>query len=78
MVVHDFGNPEGAANAYDKGEKLMLVPLGSFILNVIPTTGRGTYKLFYFDPGSAEPAIRLPRHTISDPARSKRSNSATS
>ena len=60
----DFGNPSGAAKAFDKGEKLMLVPLGSFILNIIPTTGRGTYKLFYFDPGSADP-LPLPPNGIS-------------
>ncbi len=51
----DFGNPAGAAKAYDKGEKLMLVPLGTFILNIIPTTGRGTFKLFYFDPAPRTP-----------------------
>jgi len=59
----DFGNPEGAAKAYDKGEKLLLVPLGSFVLWVLPTTGRGTFKLFNFDPGSADP-LRHPADWI--------------
>jgi len=56
----DFGNPEGPAKEFDKGEKLMLLPLSSYILNVIPTTGRGTFKLFYFDPGSADPLYLFP------------------
>ncbi len=60
----DFGNPLGAAKAFDKGDKLLLVPLGSFVLNVIPTTGRGTYRLFYFDPGSGDP-LPLPPNGIS-------------
>jgi phospholipase C len=56
----DFGNPEGAAKAYDKGDKLMLVPLGTYVLNIIPTTGRGTFKLFNFDPGSNDPLTPFP------------------
>ena len=28
----DFGNPDGAAHDYEKGEKLTLVPLGTFFL----------------------------------------------
>jgi phospholipase C len=56
----DFGNPDGPAKDYDKGNKLMLVPLGTFILNLIPTTGRGTFKLFYFDPGSIDPLFVFP------------------
>jgi phospholipase C len=59
----DFGNPEGAAKAYDTGEKLMLLPLGTFVLNLIPTTGRGTYRLFNFDPGSADPLFEFPTWT---------------
>ncbi len=46
----DFGNPQGANEAFDSGEKLMLVPLGDFVLNVIPTEGRGTFTLWNFDP----------------------------
>jgi phospholipase C len=56
----DFGNPEGAAKEYDKGNKLMLVPLGTFVLNIIPTTGRGTFKLFNFDPISDDPLTDFP------------------
>jgi phospholipase C len=56
----DFGNPEGPAKAYDTGEELMLVPLGTFILNVIPTPGRGTFKLFSFDQGSRDPMCPTP------------------
>jgi phospholipase C len=56
----DFGNPEGPAKEYDKGEKLLLLPLSTFILNVIPTTGRGTFKLFYFDPFSTDPLYFFP------------------
>ena len=46
----DFGNPEGAHEGYDSGQQLMLLPLGGFILNVIPTDGRGTFQLWNFDP----------------------------
>ncbi len=56
----DFGNPEGPAKEYDKGEKLLLVPLGSYIVNIIPTSGRGTFKLFYFDPYSTDPLYVFP------------------
>ena len=30
----------------------MLLPLGGFVLNVIPTEGRGTFHLWNFDPTS--------------------------
>jgi len=46
----DFGNPDGAHEGYDSGQDLMLVPLGSFMLNIIPTEGRGTFQLWNFDP----------------------------
>jgi phospholipase C len=46
----DFGNPEGANEGFDSGDALLLVPLGGFVLNVIPTEGRGTFKLWNFDP----------------------------
>jgi hypothetical protein len=49
----DFGNPNGAKESYDSGEKLMLLPLGGFMLNVIPTMGRGTFQLWNFDPNPA-------------------------
>jgi hypothetical protein len=53
----DFGNPQGAHEGYDKGELLMLVPLGGFVLNVIPTDGRGTYQLWNFDPSQVNPPV---------------------
>jgi phospholipase C len=46
----DFGNPQGANESFDTGEMLMLLPMGGFMLNVIPTTGRGTFQLWNFDP----------------------------
>lgn len=49
----DFGNPNGAKESYDSGEQLMLLPLGGFMLNVIPTMGRGTFQLWNFDPNPA-------------------------
>jgi phospholipase C len=51
----DFGNPDGATKAYSSVEELLLIPLNTFVLNVIPTVGRGTYKLFNFDPLSDDP-----------------------
>ncbi len=59
----DFGNPQGAAKAYDSGEKLILLPLGTFILNIIPTTGRATFRLFSFDAGSIDPLYEFPTWT---------------
>lgn len=60
----DFGNPQGAHEGFDSGEMLMLLPLGGFVLNVIPTEGRGTYQLWNFDPnplgGSFNPTDPLP------------------
>lgn len=54
----DLGNPEGPSKAFQTGEKLLLVPLGTFILNIIPTLGRGTHRLFSFDPGSEDPLYK--------------------
>ena len=51
----DFGNPEGASKGYDSGRELMLVPLGGFVLNLIPMSGRGTYMLWNFDPNPTAP-----------------------
>jgi phospholipase C len=51
----DFGNPNGANEGYDSGKELMLLPLGSFLLNVIPTSGRGTFQLWNFDPNPLAP-----------------------
>lgn len=56
----DFGNPEGAQKAYDETENLVLIPLPNFVLNMIPTPGRGTYELWSFDPDPATGADPLP------------------
>ncbi len=54
----DFGNPSGARKSYESGEELMLVPLGGFVLNVIPTAGRGTFQLWNFEPSPLKPPLR--------------------
>ncbi|WP_411766482.1 alkaline phosphatase family protein [Winogradskyella sp. A3E31] len=51
----DFSNPQGAKKGYEKGDTLKLVSLHNFVLNWIPTQGRGTYQLFNFDNGSSDP-----------------------
>ncbi len=56
----DFGNPDGAAKAYESGEVLQLIPLGGFILNLIPAAGRGTYCLWNFDPNPLAPGTTDP------------------
>lgn len=59
----DFGNPQGAHEGYDSGSELLLLPLGGFMLNLIPTEGRGTFQLWNFDPSPLTPgrADPLPR-----------------
>lgn len=56
----DFGNPQGAHEGYDSGEELLLLPLGGFMLNVIPTEGRGTFQLWNFDPSPLKPGAADP------------------
>ncbi|WP_374404580.1 alkaline phosphatase family protein [Niveibacterium sp.] len=51
----DFGNPNGAAKSFDSGKNLMLVPMGGFVLNLIPQAGRGTFQLWNFDPNPLAP-----------------------
>lgn len=51
----DFANPDGAKKGFETGTDLMLVSLHNFVLNWIPTEGRGTYQLFNFDHGSSDP-----------------------
>jgi len=51
----DFANPNGANKGFESGSDLMLVSLHNFVLNFIPTDGRGTNQLFNFDPGSKDP-----------------------
>lgn len=51
----DFSNPQGAKKGYERGDNLKLVSMHNFVLNWIPTQGRGTYQLFNFDNGSSDP-----------------------
>src|SRR5262249_4350565 len=39
---------------------LTLIPLGTFLLNFIPTPGRGTYALWNFDPAPNAPGTADP------------------
>lgn len=56
----DFGNPDGAKKQYDSGGELQLIPLDNYLLNWIPTEGRGTFRLWNFDPGSEDPLPAQP------------------
>jgi phospholipase C len=49
-TIKDFANPEGAKKEFQKTNSLDLVPLDNFVLSIIPTAGRGTFKLWNFDP----------------------------
>lgn len=51
----DFANPDGAKKGFESGSALLLVSMHNFVLNFIPTEGRGTNQLFNFDPGSSDP-----------------------
>ena len=59
-TVSDFGNPSGADKEFQKHPELLLFPMGSFLLNFIPTEGRGTFRLFNFDPGQPDPLPETP------------------
>ncbi len=59
-TVADFGNPSGADKEFQKRTELLLYPMGSFLLNFIPTDGRGTFRLFNFDPAQADPLPATP------------------
>ncbi len=50
----DFGNPDGGHEEYDQGRELLLLPLHNFLLNLIPTEGRGTFRLWNFDPAPGQ------------------------
>ena len=54
-TVPDFGNQSGARKEFQTDRTLILIPLGTFVLNWIPTTGRGTYSLWNFDPAPTAP-----------------------
>jgi phospholipase C len=51
----DFANSDGAKKGFEAGSDLALISLHNFVLNWIPTEGRGTYQLFNFDNGSSDP-----------------------
>lgn len=51
----DFANAKGAKKGFESGSDLILVSLHNFVLNWIPTKGRGTFHLFNFDHGSHDP-----------------------
>ncbi|CAN5924054.1 hypothetical protein BH11MYX4_BH11MYX4_59490 [soil metagenome] len=59
-TVADFGNPSGADKEFQKHTDLLLLPMGSFLLNFIPTAGRGTFRLFNFDPAQTDPLPETP------------------
>ncbi|WP_019589534.1 MULTISPECIES: alkaline phosphatase family protein [unclassified Thioalkalivibrio] len=44
----------------DEGQQLDLVPVGSFVLCLIPTRGRGTFELWNFDPRPDAPGSEDP------------------
>lgn len=56
----DFSNPTGGHKQYDTDDDLELIPLGTFLLNFIPTDGRGTYGLWNFDPCPTAPGTADP------------------
>lgn len=51
----DFANASGAKKGYESGKDVVLHSMHNFVLNWIPTAGRGTYQLFNFDHGSRDP-----------------------
>jgi phospholipase C len=53
-LVPDFGSPQGPQKEFMKVEELTLVPVGTFLLFIVPTLGRGTFKLFQFDPQAGD------------------------
>ena len=56
----DFGNPNGGRKQFQDVATLTLIPLGTFLLNFIPTPGRGTYALWNFDPSPQAPGTADP------------------
>jgi len=58
--VKDFGNPDGAKKEFQDHSQLTLLPLGNFLLNFLPSNGRGTFRLWNFDPGQSDPLPSTP------------------
>jgi phospholipase C len=59
----DFGNPGGARKSFEEGKQLDLLSVGNFVVNTIPTPGRGTFNVFNFDP--------VPMWPSTDPLQTK-------
>jgi phospholipase C len=51
----DFGHEGSDTGGFSSGTELALLPCGSFVLNFIPTPGRGTFHLWNFDPAASDP-----------------------
>lgn len=51
----DFGHEGNDVGNFSGGKDLCLIPCANFVLNFIPTVGRGTFKLMNFDPQQADP-----------------------
>ncbi|MEZ0388132.1 MAG: alkaline phosphatase family protein [Verrucomicrobium sp.] len=51
----DFGHEGSDIGNFSSGTNLSLMACGNFVLNCIPTAGRGTFKLFHFDPCQPDP-----------------------
>ena len=51
----DFGHEGSDVGNFSSGKNLSLIPCDNFVLNFIPTAGRGTFKLFHFDPAQTDP-----------------------
>ena len=58
--VKDFGNPDGAKKNFQGSDELILLPMGNFLLNFIPSAGRGTFRLWNFDAGQSDPLPETP------------------
>ena len=58
--VKDFGNPDGAKKDFQDFSELVLLPMANFLLNFIPSAGRGTFRLWNFDPGQSDPLPSTP------------------
>lgn len=56
----DFGNPHGGHEAFERSDALELIPFGTYVLNFIPTKGRGTFELWNFDPCPTSPGAADP------------------
>ncbi|HRH95446.1 MAG TPA: alkaline phosphatase family protein [Prosthecobacter sp.] len=56
----DFGHQGNDTGNFSGGKDLCLIPCANFVLNFIPTAGRGTFKLLNFDPGQADPLPYYP------------------